>query len=86
MKTIEVGEATGSLADYIRQVRVEPLVVTENGAPAAVILALNDVDLETIALSTNPEFLALIERSRARARAEGGISSEEMRRRVLADG
>jgi hypothetical protein len=35
--------------------------------------------METVALSTNPEFLALIERSRARA--EGGISSEEMRRR-----
>jgi hypothetical protein len=37
---------------------------------------------EMVALSTNPQFMALIERSRARHRAEGGISSEEMRRRL----
>ena len=38
--------------------------------------------LEAVALGKHPDFLALIERSRARQRAEGGISSEEMRRRL----
>jgi hypothetical protein len=37
---------------------------------------------ETVALSANPEFLALIERSRRRQKAQGGISSAEMRRRL----
>jgi hypothetical protein len=37
---------------------------------------------ETLKLSTHPKFLALIERSRARQKAEGGISSDEMRRRL----
>jgi hypothetical protein len=37
---------------------------------------------ETRTLAVHPEFLALIERSRARLRAEGGISSDEMRRRL----
>ncbi|GFP20502.1 hypothetical protein HKBW3S03_02005, partial [Candidatus Hakubella thermalkaliphila] len=41
-----------------------------------------NADMETVSLSTNPQFLALIERSRARQQAEGGISSEEMRRRL----
>jgi len=39
-------------------------------------------DLETVTLSTNPQFLALIERSRVRQKSEGGISSTEMRRRL----
>ena len=39
-------------------------------------------DAEAISLSTNPRFLAIIERSRLRQKREGGISSEEMRRRL----
>jgi hypothetical protein len=38
--------------------------------------------MKTISLSTNPQFIAIIERSRARQKAEGGISSDEMRRRL----
>jgi prevent-host-death family protein len=83
MKTIEVGEATNPLADYIAEVQSEPLVITDHGTPKAVILSLSDVDLETVALGTNPGFLALIERSRARARAEGALTAAEMRNRVL---
>jgi len=33
-----------------------------------------------LALSTNPDFLAIIERSRARLKQEGGVSSDEVRR------
>ncbi|CAN5764180.1 hypothetical protein BH23PLA1_BH23PLA1_36690 [soil metagenome] len=83
MKTIDIGEASSPLADYVKRATAEPLVVTENGEPTAVILSLSNTDLETIALSTDPEFLALIERSRARAQAEDGLSAAEMRRRVL---
>jgi len=43
---------------------------------------IENVDWETVSLSTHPQFLALIERSRLRQRAEGGISSAEMRRRL----
>ena len=56
-------------------------VVTSHGRPVAALLPIENADMETVALSTNHEFLDLIERSRVRARAEGGISSEEMRRR-----
>jgi prevent-host-death family protein len=83
MKTVEIAEATSPLADYVPGVRTEPLVITDHGTPTAVMLPLNDVDLESIALSTNPAFMSLIERSRARARDEGEISADEMRRRVL---
>jgi prevent-host-death family protein len=83
MKTVEIAEATNPLADYVPGVRTEPLVITDHGTPTAVMLPLDDVDLESLAVSTDPAFLALIERSRARARDEGEVSADEMRRRVL---
>ncbi len=73
-------QATASLAEYARQVALEPIVVTVKGKPIAAIVAIENAYLETVSLSTNPQFLALIERSCARQQAEGGISSEEMRR------
>ena len=81
MKVIEQTDATGSLADYAADISSGPLVVTRHGQPVAALMPIENADMETVALSTNREFLDLIERSRARARAEGGISSEEMRRR-----
>jgi hypothetical protein len=83
MKTIEIGEATNPLADYLQGVQSKPLVITDPGLPTAMILPLANTDLETVALGTNPDFIALIARSRARADQEGGLSPEEMRRRVL---
>ncbi len=43
---------------------------------------VKDAQQETVSLSTNPKFLALIERSRQRHEQEGGLSSDEMRRRL----
>ena len=61
---------------------LEPVIVTSKGRPIAALVSIENADLETVSLSINPQFLELIERSRARQRAEGGISSEEMRRRL----
>ena len=81
MKVIERTAATASLADYAADIGNDPLVVTSDGQPVAALVPIQNADMETVALSTNREFLDLIERSRARVRAEGGISSAEMRRR-----
>ncbi len=82
MKIVEQTEAKAPLADYAAGVAQEPVVVTVNGKPIAVLVAIENADLETVSLSTNPAFLALIERSRARHRAEGGLSADEVRRRL----
>ncbi len=81
MKTINVSKATAPLADYVQKVRKGPVILTIDGRPVAALVPIQDADLETVAVGTNPDFLALIERARARHRSEGGISSEEMRRR-----
>ena len=82
MKTLDIAKATASLAQYAREVGDEPIVLTDAGRPVAALVSVEEADLESLALSTHPEFLDLIERSRARYRAEGGISSAEMRRRL----
>jgi prevent-host-death family protein len=82
MKTIEVSQATASLAEYAQAVDQETLILTMNGEPVAALISIHDVDLETIKLSTDPQFIALIEQSRTRQQHEGGVSSAEMRRRL----
>lgn len=82
MKTLEKSDATGSLAEYTADIEKEPVIVTSDGIPIAALVPIGNVDLETMSLSTNAVFIALIERSRARHRAEGGISSDAMRRRM----
>lgn len=82
MKTVEMRKATAPLADYAREVEKEPVIVTEHGRPIAALMPIENADRETVTLSTNSQFLALIERSRRRQDTECGISTEEMRRRL----
>lgn len=82
MKIIELSEAKSSLATYANEVSGEPLVIAVDGKPVAALVSLENTDFETISLSMNPQFMSLIERSRARQQREGGISSTEMRRRL----
>ena len=82
MKTVEVSKATLPLSDYTKEIEKEPVVITKEGRPIAVLVSIPNADAETASLSNNPTFIALIERSRARQKSEGGISPEEMRRRL----
>ena len=82
MKTIERSDATESLATYAGHAEDFPIVITDNGQPIAALLLVPNTDMETISLSTDPAFLSLIAGSRTRQENEGGISSQEMRRRL----
>lgn len=82
MKMLEIAQATAPLADYARDVNKEPVILTVGGKPVAALVSVENADWETITLSTHPQFIALIERSRARQRVEGGISSNEIRQRL----
>jgi antitoxin (DNA-binding transcriptional repressor) of toxin-antitoxin stability system len=84
VKRVEVADATESLATYIRA-GSGPVVVTDDGQPVAALVMLEHTDLETVVLSADPEFLALIQNSRARHAREGGLSSAEVRRRLTSE-
>ncbi len=82
MKTLEMAKATASLAEYAQKLHREPVILTRKGKPVAALVSIENVDWETVTLSNDPRFLELIERSRARQKTEGGISSAVMRRRL----
>jgi prevent-host-death family protein len=81
MKVVEKADATATLAEYTAEIASGAVIVTSEGRPVAALVPIENADLETVSLSTNRDFLELIDRSRTRVRAEGGISSEEMRGR-----
>lgn len=82
MRIIDIDQADASLADYASGLSEEPVIVTQNGKPIAALVNLENVDFETISLSSNPKFKEMVERSRASRREKGGISSAEMRQRL----
>ena len=80
MKIIELADANQSLASFVRKAGTGPLVVTKAGKPVAALVAVEEEDLETLAVSTSPVFSEMITRSRERLRKEGGIPEEEVKR------
>jgi len=79
MKSVEITTAVASLAEYAHEAKQSTVIFTENGRPIAALISLENVDTETISLSGNDHFVALMERSRRRHRSEGGISTTDMR-------
>ena len=85
MKTLEVSDATEPLRDHARRMGKEAVILTVDGKPVAALLAIENADWETVALSTSPQFVDLIQRSRARQGREGGIPTDALRRRLGLD-
>ena len=83
MKTIGMAEATASLSEYARKARHGTLVVTLKGRPVAALTPIGSrTDLENLAVSNDPEFRALVDRSRRLYPAGTGLSTAEVRRRL----
>ncbi|MBE7533728.1 MAG: hypothetical protein HND44_21055 [Chloroflexi bacterium] len=77
VQTLDITEATRPLAEYAQKADLGPILIMADGQPLAVIIGAETIDLEALSLSTNPQFLSLIEKSRKRQKKEGGISSDE---------
>lgn len=86
MKTVEISDAAASLVEHARGADKQPVVLTLNGHPLAALVGLDNIDFETLTVGNSAKFLSLIEKSRARHKAEGGISSAEIRRRMKKTG
>lgn len=79
MRTIEIDGQVSPLASCAEEAQREPVVLTRDGVPFAVMLPVPNTDRETISLSTDPKFLAVIERSRESHRLHGGTASADVR-------
>ncbi len=83
MITTEISTASRPLSAYADELGKDVIVLTSNDEPIAAIVSLKNVDRESLALSLNPEFMAIIEQARAECRAGKTLSLEEMKRAVL---
>ena len=85
MKTVavELTEATASLSDYARRAGQQTVVVTRKGKPVATLIAAGShTDLENVAVTTDPAFVAMIERSRRLYPAGTGLTTEQVREQL----
>ncbi len=80
MKTIEISTASKSLAEYASDIERDFVVLTSNNVPVAAIVSLKDIDPDSLALSTNSEFMEIIERARQEVADGRTISLDEMKR------
>ena len=79
-KILEIEKATEPLASYARDLGDDVLILTSNKEPVAMMVLLGGYDKESLALSINPEFLEIIERSREEIRAGKTLSLNEIKR------
>lgn len=82
MKTIEITKATKPLSDYAKELDNEILVITSNKKPIAAMVSLENVDMESLSLSTNPEFMEIIEKSRREFKLGKKLSLDEIKREI----
>ena len=82
MKRIAIEECTLSVQDLVQIAEAETVVLTRQGTPIVGIVGVDESEVEAWSLGSNPDFLALIERSRERGRREGGIALEKVRCRL----
>lgn len=82
MKTIDLEKASKPLSEYAKEIDKEILVLKLKDKPVAAIVSLKNVDTESISLSTNPEFLEIIENSRKEFTLGKKISFDEMKKEI----
>ena len=83
MKMAPVAEVKAKFSAFLDETANGPVIVTKNGRPAAVIVQMTDPDeLERFILAHSPKFTALLDAAEERVRRTGGLSHEELWRRV----
>ena len=81
MKAMKLPKELQSFLEAAETSREETLVFTEKKRPVAALVSLRKVDRESLALSTNPEFMKIIATARKEVRAGKTISLEALERK-----
>jgi prevent-host-death family protein len=78
MKIASVADVKAHLSAYLKASERGPVVVTRNGKPVAVLVAVgDDEELERLLLAHSPRLRAILDAARQRLRAGAGIPHEE---------
>ena len=85
MKIASVATVKANLSAYIKASQDELVVITKNGKPVAVLLPVEDDELERLALAYSRRFQAILSDAREQIRAGGGIPHDDFWREVEAE-
>ena len=80
MKKIELTEATKPLAEYVKDMDGMSMLIMFKGVALAALVPMHNADYESVALGTDPEFIALLEKSRKSVQEGRVYTTEEMRK------
>ncbi|MEJ5311068.1 MAG: type II toxin-antitoxin system Phd/YefM family antitoxin [Anaerolineae bacterium] len=79
MNIAPLADVKARFSAYIKKVQDEPVIVTKNGRPVAIMLGILDKDdLERIMLATSPRFQALLDAAERRIQETGGMSHDDV--------
>lgn len=78
MKIASVADVKTHFSAYVKAAEKGPVVVTRNGKPVAVVLAVTDEEeLERLMMAHSPRLQAMLEAARQRIEAGVGIPNEQ---------
>lgn len=78
MKIASVAEVKAKFSGYLKASEKGPVVVTKNGKPVAMLLAISDEDeIERMILAYSPKFQSLLEVAEEQIREGKGLRHEE---------
>jgi hypothetical protein len=81
MKTIQMPKELQPLLKFAEASEEDTVVFTDKRQPVAALVSLRKVDRESLALSTNSQFLRIIETARNDIRAGRAISLQSLERK-----
>jgi len=81
MKAMKLPKEFQSFLDVAETAEQDTLVFTKKKRPVAALVSLRRVDRESLALSTNPQFLRIIESARKEVQAGKTISLEALEKK-----
>jgi hypothetical protein len=82
MKVVPLEGTTMTVLELVDLARGEAVVLTRDGQPLVSVRSVAGSDWESASLASNPQFTALIEKSRRSYRDQGGIGIEHLRQEL----
>ena len=83
MKIASVADVKAKFSGYIKASETGPIVVTKNGKPVALLLAVHDEDeIERMVLAYSPKFQSIVQTAEKQIRAGKGIRHQDFWREI----
>jgi len=83
MKIAPVADVKARLSSYLEMCVEEPVIITKNGRPTAVLISVTDeAELERLVLAHTPRFMRLLEASQRQIKKGRGLKHDDFWKKV----